>query len=96
MMAEYRNMFDQASLLLLYDFMRPNRVSAYAIIDHCEMSQQELTQIGYPSPQRKSYMTFQICPIEMDLTLIRNQRLIEKLIETNPPKDKEIPVFIEP
>ena len=95
-MAEYRNMFDHASLLLLYDFMRPNRVSAYAIIDHSEMSKQELTQIGYPNPQRKCYMTFQKCPIEMDLTLIKNQRLIEKLIETNPPKDKGTPIFIEP
>ena len=94
--AVFRNMFDQTSLLLLYDFKRPNRVSAYAIIDHCEMSKQELTQIGYPNPQRKSYMTFQICPIEMDLTLIKNQRLIEKLIEMNPPKDKGTPIFIEP
>ena len=95
-MAEYRNMFDQTSLLLLYDFKRPNRVSAYAIIDHSEMSKQELTQIGYPNPQRKCYMTFQICPIEMDLTLIKNQRLIEKLIEMNPPKDKGTPIIIEP
>ena len=34
--------------------------------------------------------------IEMDLTLIKNQRLIEKLIEMNPPKDKGTPIFIEP
>ena len=94
--AEFRNMFDRTSLLLLYDFKRPYQIFAYAIIAHREMSKQELTQIGYPNPQRKSYMTFQICPIEMDLTLIKNQRLIEKLIEMNPPKDKGTPVFIEP
>ena len=50
----------------------------------------------YPDPQRKRYMTFQITPIDMDLTFIKDRRLIEKLIEMNPPKDKGTPVFIEP
>ncbi len=94
--AEYSNIFAQASLLLLYDFKKPNQVFAYAVTAHNEMSKQELAQTGYPNPQRKSYMTFQIRPIEMDLTLIRNQRLIEKLIQMNPPKDKGAPVFIVP
>ena len=95
-MEEYSNMFDQTSLLLLYDFKKPNQIFAYAILAHSKMSKQELSQIGYPNPQRKTYMTFQICPIDMDLTLIKNKRLIEKLIELNPPIDKGTPVFITP
>ena len=95
-MSEYLNMFDQTSLLLLYDFKRPNRIYAFEIIANNEMGKQELMQIGYPNPQRKSYMTFQIRPIDMDLTLVKNQRLIIKLIEMNPPKDKGTPVFIAP
>lgn len=60
------------------------------------MTKQELLQMKYPDPQRKRYMTFQITPIDMDLTFIKDRRLIEKLIEMNPPKDKGTPVFIEP
>lgn len=95
-MEKYRNMFKQTSLLVLYDFKKTDRLSAYTISSHNEMTKQELSQIGYPNALRKSYMVFRITPIDIDLTLIKNQHLIEKLIEMNPPKDKGTPVFIEP
>ena len=41
-------------------------------------------------------MTFTIKPLEMDLSLLANHHLIEKLIEINPENAKGIPVFIEP
>ena len=95
-MDKYQSLFGQTSLLLLYDFKKPDKLSAYAITGYKEMTKQELLQMKYPDPQRKRYMTFQITPIDMDLTFIKDRRLIEKLIEMNPPKDKGTPVFIEP
>ncbi|MBO4821535.1 MAG: hypothetical protein J5548_08735, partial [Prevotella sp.] len=95
-MEKYRDMFEQTSLLLLYDFKKPDMLSAYSIIGNKEMTKQELLQMGYPNPQRMRYMIFQITPIEMDLTLIANQHLIEKLIKMNPPKDEGTPAFLEP
>ena len=95
-MEKFRDLFEQTSLLILYDFKKPDRLSAYSITDNKEMTKQELLQLGYPNPQRMRYMTFHITPIEKDLTLIKNQHLIEELIEMNPPNDKGTPVFIGP
>ena len=95
-MQKYQNMFGQTSLLVLYDFKNPDKLSAYSIKGNKEMTKQEMLQMGYPNPQRNRYMTFLITPIEMDLTLIENQHLIEKLIGMNPTKDKGTPAFIEP
>ena len=53
--------------------------------------------MGYPNKNpRKSYMTFSIEPLEIDLSLLANHRLIEKLIDINPENAKGTPVFIEP
>lgn len=94
--AEYRKIFGQVSLLLLYDLKRSYQLSAYAVTAHNEMTKQELKKMGYPNPQRKSYMTFQICPIEMDLTPIKNMRFIEKLLEIKTNNESGTPIFIEP
>lgn len=93
---KYRRIFGQVSLLLLYDLKRSYQLSAYAVTAHNEMTKQELKKMGYPNPQRKSYMTFQICPIEMDLTPIKNMRLIEKLLEIKTNNESGTPIFIEP
>ena len=45
---------------------------------------------------RRNYMTFSIEPLDIDLSLLANHRLIEKLIEINPGNEKGTPVFIEP
>ena len=61
------------------------------------MGKEELMAMGYPNKNpRKSYMTFNIEPLEMNLSLLVNQHLIEKLIEINPENTKGAPVFIEP
>lgn len=41
-------------------------------------------------------MAFSIEPLDIDLSLLANHRLIEKLIEINPGNEKGTPVFIEP
>jgi hypothetical protein len=41
-------------------------------------------------------MTFTIEALDMDLSLLVNHRLIERLIEINPENEKGMPVFIEP
>lgn len=41
-------------------------------------------------------MTFSIKQLDIDLSLLANHRLIEKLLELNPENEKGTPVFIEP
>ena len=96
-MEEHREMFERTSLLVLYDFGKPDKLSAYTITGHKEMGKEELKAIDYPNKNpRKSYMIFSIEPLNMDLRLLVNHQLIEKLIEINPENDKGTPVFIEP
>ena len=96
-MEEYREMFERTSLLVLYDFGKPDKLSAYTITGHKEMGKEELKAIDYPNKNpRKSYMIFSIEPLNMDLRHLVNHHLIEKLIEINPENNKGTPVFIEP
>ena len=96
-MEEHREMFGRTSLLVLYDFGKPDKLSVYSIMGHKEMGKEELKAMDYPNKNpRKSYMTFSIEPLNMDLRLLTNHHLIEKLIEINPENEKGTPVFIEP
>jgi type I restriction enzyme R subunit len=96
-MEEHRKMFGRTSLLVLYEFGKLNKLSAYAIKGHKEMGKEELKAMDYPNKNpRKSYMTFSIKPLDIDLSLLANHRMIEKLIELNPENEKGTPVFIEP
>ena len=96
-MEENKELFCQTSLLVLYELGKPDILSAYRIISNKEMGKDELISLGYPNPKpRKSYMTFSISPLDMDLSLLANQHLIEKLIDINPENAKGTPVFIEP
>ena len=94
---EHRDMFERTSLLVLYELDKPERLTAFKVIGHQTMGKEELKAMGYPSWYiRKSYETFNITPLEMDLSFLVNQHLIEQLIEINPEKEKGTPVFIEP
>lgn len=96
-MEEHREMFGRTSLLVLYEFGKPEKLSAYTITGHKEMGKDELMAMDYPNKNpRKSYMTFSIEPLDIDISLLANNRLIEKLIEINPGNAKGTPVFIEP
>ena len=96
-MEKHREMFGRTSVLVLYEFGKPDKLSAYTITGHKEMGKEELKAMGYPNKNpRKSYMTFSIVPLDIDLSLLANHRLIEKLIEINPENEKGTPVFIEP
>jgi hypothetical protein len=96
-MEEKHNLFGNASLLVLYEYGKPNKLSAYKIVDHQEMSKEDLLEMDYPKERpRKSYMTFSITPADMDLESLINHRFIEKLIEIDSANTKGTPVFIEP
>ncbi len=96
-MEEHREMFGRTSLLVLYEFGKPDKLSAYTVAGHKEMGKEELKAMDYPNKNpRRSYMTFSIEPLDIDLSLLVNHRLIEKLIEINPGNEKGTPVFIEP
>lgn len=93
---EHRDMFDRISLLVLYELDKPERLTAFKVDGHQTMDNEELKALGYPNLYlRKSYETFNITPLEMDLSSLVKQHLIERLIEMNS-KDKGTPVFIEP
>ena len=54
-------------------------------------------RLDYPNKKpRKSYMAFNIEPLEKDLTSLIEHHLIERLVELNAKKVKGTPVFIEP
>ncbi len=96
-MESNRELFDNTSLLVLYEFGKPNKLSAYKIVGNKEMGKEELMAMDYPNKKpRKSYMTFSITPLEMDLTFLAEHHLIERLIDLNSENVKGTPVFIQP
>ena len=95
-MEEHREMFGRTSLLILYEFGKPDKLSAYTIAGHKEMGKEELKAMDYPNKNpRKNYMTFFIEPLDIDLSFIVNLRLIEKIMNIDPKNLKGTPVFIE-
>ena len=92
-----RELFESTSLLVLYEFGKPEKLSAYKITGHHEISKEELIKLSYPNKKpRKNYMAFDIVPLEMDLTFLVEHHLIERLIEIDSNNAKGTPIFIEP
>lgn len=92
-----RELFGSTSLLVLYEIGKPDKLSAYKIVDHQEISKEELIEMGYPNKKpRKSYMSFSLEPLEMDLTFLVEHHLIERIIELDADHAKGTPIFIEP
>lgn len=92
-----RELFDSTSLLVIYEIGKPDNLSAYKIIDHREIGKEELIRMGYPNKKpRKSYMSFSLEPLDMDLTFLVEHHLIERIIDLDADHAKGTPVFIEP
>lgn len=92
-----RELFGSTSLLVLYEIGKPDKLSAYKIVDHREIGKDELIGMGYPNKKpRKSYMSFSLEPFDMDLTFFVEHHLIERIIELDADHAKGTPVFIEP
>lgn len=92
-----RELFDSTSLLVLYEIGKPDKLSAYKIVDHREIGKDELTGMGYPNKKpRKSYMAFSLEPLDMNLTFLVEHHLIERIIELDANHAKGTPIFIEP
>lgn len=85
------------SLLVLYENGKPDKLSAYKIVDHREIGKDELIGMGYPNKKpRKSYMSFSLEPLDMNLTFLVEHHLIERIIELDADHAKGTPIFIEP
>ena len=96
-MEENRELFDSTTLLILYKLGKPDKLSAYQITGYREITKEELIKMDYPNKKpRKSYMAFDITPLDMDLTFLVEHHLIERLVELNADHAKGTPVFIEP
>ena len=92
-----RELFDSTSLLVLYEIGKPDKLSAYKIVDHREIGKEELIRMGYPNKKpRKSYMSFSLEPLDMDLTFLVEHHLIERIIDLDADHAKGTPIFIEP
>lgn len=92
-----RELFGSTSLLVLYEIGKPDKLSAYKIVDHREIGKDELTGMGYPNKKpRKSYMAFSLEPLDMNLTFLAEHHLIERIIELDANHAKGTPIFIEP
>ncbi len=91
-----RELFGSTSLLVLYEEGKPDKLSAYKIMDHREIGKEELTRMDYPNKRpRKSYMSFSLEPLDMDLTFLVEHHLIERIIELDADHAKGAPIFIE-
>ena len=92
-----RELFDSTSLLVLYEIGKPDKLSAYKIVDHREIGKDELTGMGYPNKKpRKSYMAFSLEPLDMNLIFLVEHHLIERIIKLDANHAKGTPIFIEP
>lgn len=92
-----RELFGSTSLLVLYEIGKPDKLSAYKIVDCREIGKEELIGMGYPNKRpRKSYISFSLEPLEMDLTFLVEHHLIERIIELDADHAKGTPIFIEP
>ena len=92
-----RELFGSTSLLVLYEMGKPDELSAYKIVDYREIGKEELIGMGYPNKKpRKSYMSFSLEPLDMDLTFLVEHHLIERIIELDADHAKGTPIFIEP
>lgn len=92
-----RELFGNTSLLVLYEIGKPDKLSAYKIVDCQEIGKEELIRMGYPNKKpRKSYMSFSLEPLDMDLTFLVEHHLIERIIELDADHAKGTPIFIEP
>ena len=92
-----RELFGSTSLLVLYEIGKPEKLSAYRIVDHQEISKEELIEMGYPNKKpRKRYMSFSLEHLDMDLTFLVEHHLIGRIIELDADHAKGTPVFIEP
>ena len=96
-MDDYRGLFGNTTILVLYNFDKHNNMSVYEITGHKELSKEEWIGMDYPDPRpRKSHMGFSITPLVMDVSYLVEHNLIGKLIDINPENEKGRPVFIEP
>ena len=92
-----RELFGSTSLLVLYEIGKPDKLSAYKIVDCQEIGKEELIRMGYPNKKpRKSYMSFSLEPLDMNLTFLVEHHLIERIIELDADHAKGTPIFIEP
>lgn len=90
-------LFEKTSHLVLYDLHHPTKVQVFNIESCCEMSGQQLKELGYPTQRPgKSYMTFKLSSSSLDITQLNKLRLIERLSEEHPDHVKGAPVFLEP
>ncbi|WP_300502790.1 hypothetical protein [uncultured Duncaniella sp.] len=59
-----------ASRLYLYDAKHPKKVSVFIIVNHQEKLSTELKEMGYlRNPPGKTYLTFNIDPIDIDTNM---------------------------
>ena len=92
-----RELFGSTSLLVLYEMGKPDKLSAYKIVEYREIGKEELIEMGYPNKKpRKNYMSFSLEPLDMDLTFLVEHHLIERIIELDADHAKGTPIFIEP
>lgn len=92
-----RELFDNTSLLVLYEMGKPDKLRAYKIVEHREIGKDELIGMGYPNKKpRKSYMSFSLEPLDMDLTFLVEHHLIERIVGLDADHAKGTPIFIEP
>lgn len=92
--ADKKALFDETAYLLLYDSKNTDNLKAFSIVSHREMSKEEMRQVDYPNPQRKSYMVFSISPLDKDLTTLSEGHLINHILQVRGGSIKGMPSLL--
>ena len=70
-------------------------ISLY-IVGYKEIGRKSLSRWIIPIKTCKNYMTFSVELLDIDLSVLVNLRLIEKLMNIDPKNSKGKPAFMEP
>lgn len=96
-----RRRFDEEGVMQYDPVERNLKPTGVEVMDHylrrLTEGKDEVTGMGYPNKKpRKSYMSFSLEPLDMNLTFLVEHHLIERIIELDANHAKGTPIFIEP
>lgn len=94
---EDKDCINNASILVLYSSRNISELFVYKVNSHQVMTAEDMLELHYPSKRiGKKYMSFKIIEDPQMVEILKDHKLIEKLMESYPNHINGAPVFLEP
>lgn len=94
---EDKDCINNASILVLYSSRNISELFVYKVNSHQVMTAEDMLELHYPSKRiGKKYMSFKIIEDPQMIEILKDHKLIEKLMESYPNHINGAPVFLEP